>query len=358
MSKWNAYVCTNENIIQLLFESLDSDKEDRTFSPINLLSKSNEFNNTLNTMMDHCWDGHYTCQKRLSRFPGIVKSNEKLEIYFTGTQPQNSRYVLEGGETETDWLHVVIDYSQSRLYNVYATLSGGQETLVSANDYDSSTNALKPISKTSCGENVYYKPTFIYEFYLTYGCTVRFEAQDFLEGMVRLQLSYNDFFNNNGRATFLDKLTSALGISQDRIRIVSVAEGSTIIDWYATSSLSTAQMRQKELSELSDRLQSQKSSGTLDLGYPILDMTTQVVTNAGQVLTGDSSSYAKKDVHIIVFIILALAALSLVVGIVVGIVKTVKMVKAYNSISNLESVEYEKGVDHSQVSDGKLPNSE
>jgi len=126
-----------------MFESLDYDSEDRTFSPINILSKDSKFNSTLNSFMDHCWDGHYTCQKRLSRFPSLVETNKKYEIYFTGTQPMKTRYTIEGGEAGVDWLYLMVDFSQSRLFNVYAN-----DVLIKANEYDPITNELVSIKKT------------------------------------------------------------------------------------------------------------------------------------------------------------------------------------------------------------------
>ena len=135
-----------------MFESLDSDKEDRTVSPIYIISNSTSFNNTLNTFMDHCWDGHYTCQKRLSRFPSIIATNDMYEVYYTGTPPSNTRYTIQGAESTSDYLHLMIDFSQSRLYKVYAN-----DVLIPANDYNATTNELVPISKTKCGENVYFK---------------------------------------------------------------------------------------------------------------------------------------------------------------------------------------------------------
>ena len=56
---WNGYVCQNERIGQLVFESLDPDRMDRTFSPINYLGinrltgEKTSFNNTMNSFMDH-----------------------------------------------------------------------------------------------------------------------------------------------------------------------------------------------------------------------------------------------------------------------------------------------------------------
>ena len=44
----------------LTFESLDDDRMDRSIQPIFIISEELGFNNTLNSMMDHVWDGFYT----------------------------------------------------------------------------------------------------------------------------------------------------------------------------------------------------------------------------------------------------------------------------------------------------------
>ena len=75
MKHWNGYYCNNRNIGLLMFESLDSDTMDRSIQPINILNEETGFNNTLNSMMDHVWDGFYTGQLRLSRFPGQLETN-------------------------------------------------------------------------------------------------------------------------------------------------------------------------------------------------------------------------------------------------------------------------------------------
>jgi hypothetical protein len=52
--------------------------------------------NKLNSMMDHVWDGFYTGQKRLSRFPSIIngEAGSVYNITFTGTPPKKMRFVL------------------------------------------------------------------------------------------------------------------------------------------------------------------------------------------------------------------------------------------------------------------------
>ena len=63
-------------------------------SPIVITSSTlgfNRYNNVLNSFMDHIWDGFYTGQKRMSRFPAIVKASsisEEYTIRYTGTPPQ------------------------------------------------------------------------------------------------------------------------------------------------------------------------------------------------------------------------------------------------------------------------------
>ena len=52
--------------------------------------------NNLNAMMDHVWDGFYTGQKRLQRFPAVIQG-ERGSVYdldFTGTPAKHMRFTL------------------------------------------------------------------------------------------------------------------------------------------------------------------------------------------------------------------------------------------------------------------------
>jgi hypothetical protein len=57
---WNAWKCQNKYLSVLRFISLDGDMMDRTVSPIYVVNEQTGFNNKLNSMMDHVWDGFYT----------------------------------------------------------------------------------------------------------------------------------------------------------------------------------------------------------------------------------------------------------------------------------------------------------
>lgn len=86
----NAYLCQTRTLGILLFDSLDSDRLDRTVSPVFIRKQGTSINNKLNSMMDHSWDGFYSSQKRQTRFPTIVDIGTKGHVYdivYTGTPP-------------------------------------------------------------------------------------------------------------------------------------------------------------------------------------------------------------------------------------------------------------------------------
>lgn len=75
-TNWNANVCTGDDMALLVFESLDPDKYDRSVQPVYITQEDvANLRIKLNSFMDHVWDGFYTGQTRLLRFPAVVQSN-------------------------------------------------------------------------------------------------------------------------------------------------------------------------------------------------------------------------------------------------------------------------------------------
>jgi hypothetical protein len=64
------------------------------FSPIFYQQKGTAINNTLNSFMDGGWDGFYTSQKRLSRFPGLIDASETAVyvVNMIGTPPNKMNF--------------------------------------------------------------------------------------------------------------------------------------------------------------------------------------------------------------------------------------------------------------------------
>jgi len=48
---------------------------------------------------------------------------------------------------------------------------------------------------------------------------------------IRMEIPISDFYANNGPTLFIDRMAAFLGIPNDKMRIVSIVEGSTVIDY-------------------------------------------------------------------------------------------------------------------------------
>ena len=94
--------------------------------------------------------------------------------------------------------------------------------------------------------------------------------------MVRMEWSLTEFFSNGGTTTFADRVASSLGIHASDIKIVSVYEGSLVVNYDVTvpegSTTSIAELQAKQTEAF--------ATGSLDLGAPILDVAVTVVEQA------------------------------------------------------------------------------
>ena len=52
--------------------------------------------------------------------------------------------------------------------------------------------------------------------------------------MVRMEWSVDEFFNNGGTTTFVDRVAGSLGIHASSIKVVSVYEGSLVVNYDIT----------------------------------------------------------------------------------------------------------------------------
>lgn len=159
----------------LLFESMDDDTLDRTVSPMVITSPTiPSFSNVLNSFMDHLWDGFYTSQKRLSRFPSLIKSGEKYLVSYSGTPPSKQRFTLMA---DSKAVTIQIKYTKPGSYYI----KNDRGKLYEPNAWDESAKAVAGISgKLGCGENRFVGVENILEFYLTAGCTIYITPKDAL----------------------------------------------------------------------------------------------------------------------------------------------------------------------------------
>lgn len=93
----------------------------------------------------------------------------------------------------------------------------------------------------------------------------------------------DEFFSNGGTTKFVDRLTASLGIHASQVKIVSVYEGSLVVNY---------EMEPEEGQSLEELEQTQNeafSSGAVDLGAPILEFKATVAR--ADISASSGSSY-------------------------------------------------------------------
>lgn len=87
------------------------------------------------------------------------------------------------------------------------------------------------IKQKFCGENRYIGVKNILEFYITQGCTLHIKPRNAIQTMVRMEWTFEEFFKGGGTTTFMDRIAGSLGIHASTIKIVSVYEGSLVVNY-------------------------------------------------------------------------------------------------------------------------------
>lgn len=97
--------------------------------------------NKLNSFMDHCWDGFYTCQIRYSRFIATVDADpgSVYDVMPTGTPPKAMRFELRT-DSEKGGMTVRIHYPSATSRNI---VKDGK--LIDYNSWDESIRMYGPV---------------------------------------------------------------------------------------------------------------------------------------------------------------------------------------------------------------------
>lgn len=223
--EWSGAWCSNRNLGVLLFESLDADKEDRSIQPVHITNEETGYKNKVNSFMDHGWDGFYTSQKRLSRFPVQIQTMGDYQIDFTGTPAQKMRFKLEA---DVGGVKIKIPYPNAQSY---AVLLNGVE--IPYTPWDRELGSHGELTKTKgCGENRYVGVQNFLEFYLTAQCELTIMPRDSIMVSVRLDWTLDEFYASDGITTFADRMAAVLGVHASQIKVVAVYKGSVIVEMF------------------------------------------------------------------------------------------------------------------------------
>lgn len=148
------------------------------------------------------------------------------------------------------------------------------------NEFDEDIGAQGEIKKDFCGENRYRGLEKILEFYLEAGCQIKISDVQTIQTAVRLDINIDDFFSGGGVTSFTDNIAGALGIHASNIKIVSVYEGSVVVDYYILAD-DDDEDPEATLAAMETVLITALNEGTIDLGAPVLEAT--VTSSTGTV---------------------------------------------------------------------------
>jgi len=90
--------------------------------------------------------------------------------------------------------------------------------------------------------------------------------------MVRMDFTMDEFFSTGGTTKFIDRLSSSLGIHASDVKVVSVYEGSLVVNYEVT----TPDNNPETLAALEQQQSALLSSGNVDLGAPIMEHESTV----------------------------------------------------------------------------------
>lgn len=81
-----------------------------------------------------------------------------------------------------------------------------------------------------------------------------------------MEWSLDEFFNEGGTTKFIDRLTASLGIHASTVKVVSVYEGSLIVNY----EISVDDDDEEALNAIAQNQEAMFKSGAIDLGAPVL----------------------------------------------------------------------------------------
>lgn len=102
-------------------------------------------------------------------------------------------------------------------------------------DWDPATGTWGEVTGSYCGEFRYEGVINRLQFYIENnndsGCALYIYPRDAIMIGIRLEFTLDEFFANGGLTKFIDRMAAVLGVHKADLKIVSVYEGSTIVNF-------------------------------------------------------------------------------------------------------------------------------
>lgn len=238
-SVMNGHVCQRNDFAVLEYESIAPDFNARIMWPVTLNYWGGNWTSITNGWREWSWNGPEPNNKRLARFVSTIRLGQVYNMSFEAQPPSDMRFQIQQrvfGGNPSDWLAIRIYYPVANAISVF---NRGNMTPITSILATSDTDVTS--FPTTCGANKYFYRNGTIAFIVTGegSCQVRVSLNSNVQITSRLMVDINSFFNSGGVATFIDRMTAFLNITTDRLKVVGVYTGSTIVDFYVTPSMTT-----------------------------------------------------------------------------------------------------------------------
>ena len=162
----------------------------------------------------------------MSRFPGLIEGNQGVyNLTFTGAPAKKLRFTYLA-QNKSGGMTIRIAYPGAVSRSVTKN-----KKIIEYNAWNESLQMYGPIKQTFCGENRYVGVKNILEFYLTTDCDLHVIPRDAIQSLVRMEWTLDNFFKNGGTTSFMSRISASLGIHASTVKIVSVYEGSLVVNY-------------------------------------------------------------------------------------------------------------------------------
>ena len=271
---WNGHAC-NPEYAQLLLTRENDDRGLNIF-PLNL--KIEEYSEDKSDDLKFLVESNGETDVY-----SLIKRNKQTFVQTSQTMPSGLTYELHS-PVNSDYVVIKVQSENPATMNLFFRNPRTQQgknwkrpiVLKPGEELDMHSH------KTDCGANKYDHKNRILLFVVTANnCEVTVDFTNSLQLSTHLNIDPEQFFASNGATNFIDRMAALLEISTDRIKIVDVRKGSTILVTDIMSANNVVSDRNdkdtvvKELEGFKAKIEKAVADEELDLGAPILDVNSE-----------------------------------------------------------------------------------
>ena len=227
---WEGMRCASYKYSQLAILSLDDDAETRRISPVGVTIEG--YTDLMNEQQDKGWCQGYTCEKRLSLYHAVVRTNRYVRVDYTGTAPDSLYFNLLNAKPE-ECIRYQSRYTEPQKVVVRKGSTGDVELNDQRLDF-----ALPAVTDPMGTHYFDYEGDLTLYFTQCGGDDLTTETEWSVYIKYHLEVSVSEFYSTY-YDTFFANLAAFLAIPVEEIYIVNIVPGSSVAKRAETTNIAT-----------------------------------------------------------------------------------------------------------------------